>query len=189
MELPYDPAIPLLDIYLVVVVQSLSHVHSCDPIDYSLPDSSVQGILQARILEWVVISFSSIYPEKTIIHKDMHPSVHFSTIYQGQDLEATQISTEREMDKEDEVPNRLLLSHEKQPNWVIYRDAGWTQRLLYRVKSVRHRKTSIIYLHIHVEFERMVDYLQGRNRDIEVEKGCVEPGRREEVGNELGDQA
>ena len=29
-----------------------------DPIDYSLPGSSVQGILQARILEWVAISFS-----------------------------------------------------------------------------------------------------------------------------------
>ena len=31
----------------------------CDPIDVSLPGSSVLGILQARILEWVVISFSS----------------------------------------------------------------------------------------------------------------------------------
>ena len=30
----------------------------CNPIDYSLPDSSVHGILQARILEWVAISFS-----------------------------------------------------------------------------------------------------------------------------------
>ena len=29
-----------------------------DPIDYSLPGSSVHGILQARILEWVAISFS-----------------------------------------------------------------------------------------------------------------------------------
>ena len=29
-----------------------------DPIDYSLPGSSVHGILQARILEWVTISFS-----------------------------------------------------------------------------------------------------------------------------------
>ena len=27
----------------------------CDPIDYSPPGSSVHGILQARILEWVVI--------------------------------------------------------------------------------------------------------------------------------------
>ena len=29
-----------------------------DPMDYSLPGSSVHGILQARILEWVAISFS-----------------------------------------------------------------------------------------------------------------------------------
>ena len=31
----------------------------CDPIDYSLPGSSVHGILQARILEWVAVPFSS----------------------------------------------------------------------------------------------------------------------------------
>ena len=30
----------------------------CDPLDCSLPGSSVHGVLQARILEWVVISFS-----------------------------------------------------------------------------------------------------------------------------------
>ena len=30
----------------------------CDPMDCSLPDSSVHGILQGRILEWVAISFS-----------------------------------------------------------------------------------------------------------------------------------
>ena len=30
----------------------------CDPMDYSLPGSSVHGILQARLLEWVAISFS-----------------------------------------------------------------------------------------------------------------------------------
>ena len=30
----------------------------CNPKDYSLPGSSVHGILQARILEWVAISFS-----------------------------------------------------------------------------------------------------------------------------------
>ena len=37
-------------------------IHLCptlyDPMDCSLPDSSVHGILQARILEWVAISFS-----------------------------------------------------------------------------------------------------------------------------------
>ena len=30
----------------------------CDPVDCSLPGSSVHGIFQARILEWVAISFS-----------------------------------------------------------------------------------------------------------------------------------
>ena len=30
----------------------------CDPMDCSLPGSSVHGILQARILEWVTIPFS-----------------------------------------------------------------------------------------------------------------------------------
>ena len=31
----------------------------CDPIDGSPPGSSVHGILQARTLEWVAISFSN----------------------------------------------------------------------------------------------------------------------------------
>ena len=30
----------------------------CDPVDCSLPGSSIHGILQARILKWVAISFS-----------------------------------------------------------------------------------------------------------------------------------
>ena len=30
----------------------------CDPMDCSLPGSSVHGISQARLLEWVAISFS-----------------------------------------------------------------------------------------------------------------------------------
>ena len=32
--------------------------YSCNPMDCSLADSSVHGILQARILEWVAMSFS-----------------------------------------------------------------------------------------------------------------------------------
>ena len=34
----------------------------CDPMDCSLPGSSVHGIFQARILEWVAISFSRRSP-------------------------------------------------------------------------------------------------------------------------------
>ena len=32
----------------------------CNPMDFSLPDSSVHGIFQARVLEWVAIAFSNI---------------------------------------------------------------------------------------------------------------------------------
>ena len=37
---------------------SISHSVSCDTTDCSSPGSSVHGILQARILEWVAIPFS-----------------------------------------------------------------------------------------------------------------------------------
>ena len=38
----------------------------CDPIDCSLPGSSVHEILQARILEWVVVPFSRDFPNPGI---------------------------------------------------------------------------------------------------------------------------
>ena len=34
----------------------------CDPMDCSLPGSSVHGILQAIVLEWIAISFSPYLP-------------------------------------------------------------------------------------------------------------------------------
>ena len=49
---------------LVISVQFSSVAQSCltlcDPIDGSPPGCSVPGILQARILEWVAISFSNV---------------------------------------------------------------------------------------------------------------------------------
>ena len=37
----------------------------CDPIDVSPPGSPAPGILQARTLEWVVISFSNVWKWKS----------------------------------------------------------------------------------------------------------------------------
>ena len=52
----------------------------CDPMDCSLPGSSVHGIFQARILEWVAISFSrdlsdqGIEPRSPALLADALPS-------------------------------------------------------------------------------------------------------------------
>ena len=47
----------------------------CDPTDYSLPGSSVHGIFQARILEWVAISFSRgfSWPRDWTWVREAHP--------------------------------------------------------------------------------------------------------------------
>ena len=44
----------------VEVLVTQSRPTLCDPMDCSPPESSVHGILQARILEWVAISFSNV---------------------------------------------------------------------------------------------------------------------------------
>ena len=51
----------LVDILLLLLLLSLQLCPTlCDPIDSSPPGSSIPGILQARILEWVAISFSTM---------------------------------------------------------------------------------------------------------------------------------
>ena len=46
------------------MLSCFSRVWLCDPIDGSPPGSAVPGILQARILEWVAISFSNAWKRK-----------------------------------------------------------------------------------------------------------------------------
>ena len=54
---------PLLSLYPFAAAAAAKSLQSCptlcDPIDGSPPGSPVPGILQARILEWVAISFSN----------------------------------------------------------------------------------------------------------------------------------
>ena len=45
--------------YVVKVLVDRLGPTLCDPMDYSLPGSSVHGILQAGILQWVTMPFSS----------------------------------------------------------------------------------------------------------------------------------
>ena len=48
----------------VCVLSLFSLVRLCDPIDGSPPGSPIPGILQARTLEWVAISFSNAWKGK-----------------------------------------------------------------------------------------------------------------------------
>ena len=47
-------------IYICAVVKLLSRAQLYDPMDCSLLGSSVHAIFQARVLEWVAISFLSL---------------------------------------------------------------------------------------------------------------------------------
>ena len=49
----------MTNLLLLLLLSHFSRVRLCDPIDGSPPGSPVPGILQARTLEWVAISFSN----------------------------------------------------------------------------------------------------------------------------------
>ena len=61
------------------VVQSFLTL--CNPIDCSLPGSFVHGISQARVPEWVAISFCKKDPCKTFKHFLLHLEIFFGIIY------------------------------------------------------------------------------------------------------------
>ena len=68
------------------VTQSFPTLH--DPMDCSLPGSSVPGILQARVLEWGAIAFSiftisATWEGHTVLHSIMNIVCIVSSILYG----------------------------------------------------------------------------------------------------------
>ena len=49
-----------VEVTLLLLLSHFSCPSLCDPIDCSPPGSPIPGILQARTLEWVAISFSNV---------------------------------------------------------------------------------------------------------------------------------
>ena len=68
----------IIRVYSTVVVQSLC-LTVCNPKDCSKPGSSVHGIFQAGILEWIAISFSNML-YISISHEILHMATHFSIL-------------------------------------------------------------------------------------------------------------
>ena len=91
----------------------------CDPMDCSPPGSSIPGIFQARVLEWVAIAFS----ERIMKALDLQLSQTEAVVY---------------------TYNGILLSHKKTTIWASPNEAD-EPKACYTVKSVRKRKTNIIH--------------------------------------------
>ena len=76
----------LFDIFFLYACMYAKSLQSCptlcNPMDSSPPGSSVHGILQARIVEWVTISFSDLIAKSRLTlwnpmdHSPPGPSVH-----------------------------------------------------------------------------------------------------------------
>ena len=56
--LPFPSPVIKYEVSEMSEVKLLSRVQLCNPMDCSLPGSTIHGIFQARVLEWVAISFS-----------------------------------------------------------------------------------------------------------------------------------
>ena len=61
--------------FMLLLLSRFSRVRLCDPIDGSPPGSPVPGILQARTLEWVAISFSNAWTWKLKVKSQSCPTL------------------------------------------------------------------------------------------------------------------
>ena len=90
----------------------------------------------------------------------MHPNVHCSTVYNSQNMEATQLSIDRWMDKEDvlyiyiyiHTHNGILLSHKKSE--ILSFATTWMDVEITILSEISQRKTNIIWYHLYVESKK-----------------------------------
>ena len=115
-----------------IVVESLGCVRLfCDPMDCTLPGSSVHGISQARILEWVAIPFSrgSSWPKDWT--KVSHLAGRFFTIWAtGETIHQFKPwKIAHHWPQEGKVGNSSRLTH----SWYFYCGVNWS---LWRDQSI-----------------------------------------------------
>ena len=93
-----------------------------DPMDHSPPGSSIHGILQARVLEWVAIAFSEIHPISVniinknklitsglgkyfLIWENRHKTLRFDPFYSERDSKCLSFTNNRKVGGRGELQN------------------------------------------------------------------------------------
>ena len=120
-----------------------------------------------------------VYPEKRHNSKrHMYPDVHWSTIYNRQDMEATYMSIDRWRDKAGmlHIYNGILFSHKKELIGVSSSEVDehiacyteWSQK-----EKNKHSLLTDIYIW-NLEKWHWWPYLQGRNGNVDVKNGLVD---------------
>ena len=97
LELPYDPAIPLLGIHTEEIRIERD---TCTPVFTAAPFATARTRKQPGCPsadEWIQKMWYplGIQPEKMVTERHMHPSDHCSAVYNSQDVEAAWMSVSR----------------------------------------------------------------------------------------------
>ena len=123
----------------------------CDPIDGSPPGSPVPGILQARILEWVAISFSNAWKWKVKVKSlsrvqllatpwtaayQAPPSMGFSRqeYWSGLSLPSPMTNLDNVLKRDITLPTKVCIVKAMVSPVVMYRYESWT------IKKAEHQK-------------------------------------------------
>ena len=136
----------------------------CDPRDCSLPGSPVPGILQARTLEWVAISFSNAWNWKvkvkslslvqllatpwTVAHQ-APPSMGFS---RQECWSGVPLPSPNQTANFDNVKPQLLLHQPKRRNnvWKLTKFSKRNKSTVYKLENISSRVNSNNLLSRHV---------------------------------------
>ena len=122
---------------MVRVTQSCKTL--CDPMGCSLPGSSVHGILQARILEWVAISFSKGWYRRDHKHYNERELTREAGSERALKGDGGQEGV-RESELQRESNRRHETHHEmRRDGWPLTRSSQWAKSYIRRNGVVHGR--------------------------------------------------
>ena len=134
----------------------------CDPMDYKPPGASVQGIPQARILEWVAISIfrGSSWPRGET-HISCLTGGFFTTEPHGNEMEYS-----NGMLLEWNITQQKKKKRERERDHLSIYSNMDESREHYAMWNVRQRKKNTIWSHLYIESKKQNENIQIQRTNI-----------------------